>query len=66
MLSSGVKEMEDFYEVLDRCAFDVDKAVAETKVETRTLPEIINEMLKEAGLDAMAPIQSKSVSEQHD
>lgn len=66
MLFSGVKDMEDFYEIMDRCAFDVDKAVAETKVETRTLREIINEMLKEAGLDAVAAVQSESVSKQHD
>ena len=57
--------MEDFYEIMDRCAFDVDKAVAETKVETRTLPEIINEMLKEAGLDAMESVSAKPIESDH-
>lgn len=51
--------MKDFIEAMDFCAFDVDKAVEMTKVETRTLPEIINEMLEEAGLDALEKVQSE-------
>ena len=52
--------MKDFIEAMDFCAFDVDKAVEMTKVETRTLKEIINEMLEEAGLDAVEKVQPKS------
>jgi hypothetical protein len=44
---------------MDMCAFDVDKAAEMTKVETRTLPEIINDMLEEAGLDALEKVQSE-------
>lgn len=51
--------MKDFIEAMDFCAFDVDKAVEMTHVETRTLPEIINEMLEEAGLDALEKVQSE-------
>ena len=51
--------MKDFIEAMDMCAFDVDKAVEMTKVETRTMKEIINEMLEEAGLDAMEKVQSE-------
>lgn len=57
--------MKDFIEVMDFCAFDVDKAVEMTKDETRALKEIIDEMLEEAGLDAMVTVQPESVSEQH-
>lgn len=59
MLFSEVRRMKDFIEAMDFCAFDVDKAVEMTKVETRTLPEIINEMLEEAGLDAVASVPTK-------
>jgi hypothetical protein len=52
--------MKDFIEAMDMCAFDVDKAAEMTKVETRTLKEIINEMLEEAGLDALEKVQSES------
>ena len=51
--------MKDFIEAMDMCAFDVDKAVEMTKVETRTLKEIIGEMLEEAGLDALEKVQSE-------
>lgn len=54
--------MEDFYEVMDRNAFDVDKAISEMKCETRTLPEIINEMLEEAGLDAVESVSAKPIT----
>ena len=51
--------MKDFIEAMDLCAFDVDKAVEMSKVETRTLKEIIDEMLEEAGLDALEKVQSE-------
>lgn len=51
--------MKDFIEVMDFCAFDVDKAVEMTKDETRALKEIIDEMLEEAGLDAVEKVQSE-------
>lgn len=51
--------MKDFIEAMDMCAYDLDMAVEMTKVETRTLKEIINDMLEEAGLDALEKVQSE-------
>lgn len=41
--------MEDFFELLDYCGFDVDRAAK--MVEAKPLKEIINDILEEAGLD---------------
>lgn len=45
--------MNDFLEVLDFCAFDVDKAVEMTK-EYCTI-DVIKETLNEIGLERMEP-----------
>ena len=50
--------MTDFIELMDFCAFDVDKAAA-LAGGARPLREIIDEILEEAGLDAVARIQPK-------
>ena len=51
--------MNDFYEALVICAFDVDAAKKMMRAEADTLPEVVNEILTEAGLDnAVAAIQS--------
>ena len=43
--------MEDFYEILDYCAFDVDKAAMMSNDDQKPLADIINDILEEAGLD---------------
>ena len=42
--------MTDFIEILDICAFDVDKAAAMSG-GARPLREVIDDILEEAGLD---------------
>lgn len=49
---------DDFYEILDYCAFDVEKASA-LNGDVKPLREIINEMLEEAGLDAVEDVSTK-------
>ena len=51
--------MDDFYELLDMYAFDVDKAVQAAKNGAKPLKEIINEILEEAGLDAVETVPAK-------
>ena len=51
--------MTDFIEAMDFCAYDVEKAVKMVG-GARPLREIIDEIMEEAGLDAMARIQSES------
>lgn len=48
--------MKDFLEILDFCAYDIGKA-AEMAGGARPLKEIIDAILEEAGLDAVARIQ---------
>ena len=50
--------MTDFIEAMEFCAYDVDKA-ASMIGGVRPLREIIDEILEEAGLDAVARIQSE-------
>lgn len=57
--------MNDFLELMDFCSYDVDAAIERSNKDMRPLREIINEMLEEAGLDAMVTVQPESVSEQH-
>ena len=49
--------MTDFIELMDFCAYDVDKAAAMSG-GARPLREVIDDILEEAGLD-VATIQSK-------
>ena len=51
--------MDDFYELLDLYAFDVDKAAKAANNVTRPLKEVIDEILEEAGLDAVEKVQSE-------
>ena len=51
--------MDDFYELLDMYAFDVDKAVQAAKNGAKPLKEIVNEILEEAGLDAVETVPAK-------
>lgn len=48
--------MDDFYELLDLYAFDVDKAAKAANNGSRPLKEVIDEILEEAGLDAVAAV----------
>lgn len=57
--------MKDFYELLNMYAFDVEKAAEEAKNDAKPLKEIINEILEEAGLDAVASLQPKPASAKH-
>ena len=54
--------MCDFIELMDLYAFDVDRAAQAAKNSARPLKEIVNEILEEAGLDAVATVQPKSTS----
>lgn len=49
-------EMDDFYELLDLYAFDVEKAAKAANNGARPLREVIDEILEEAGLDAVAAV----------
>lgn len=51
--------MTDFIELMDFCAFDVDKAVS-LAGGARPLREVIDDILEEAGLDALEKIQPQS------
>lgn len=55
--------MDDFYEVLDYCGFDVDRAAK--MVDAKPLMEIINDILEEAGLDAVASISTEPGENRH-
>ncbi len=48
--------MDDFYELLDLYAFDIEKAAKAAQSDVKPLNEIVNEILEEAGLDAMAAV----------
>ena len=43
--------MEDFYEALDLCAFDITKAAELAEGKNPVDRDTIDEILKEAGLD---------------
>jgi len=43
--------MPDYFEALDFCAFDIEKAGAMTRNEAKPLREVVNDILEEAGLD---------------
>lgn len=43
--------MPDFYEALDFCAFDIEKAGAMMCNDAKPLREVVNDILEEAGLD---------------
>jgi len=51
--------MKDFIEIMDFCAYDVDAAIERANKDMRPLREIINEMLEEAGLDAVADVPAE-------
>lgn len=51
--------MDDFYELLDLYAFDVDKAATAANNGARPLKKVIDEILEEAGLDALEKVQSE-------
>ena len=53
--------MDDFYELLDMYAFDIEKAAHAAKNGAKPMREIINEILEEAGLDAVANVSAESV-----
>lgn len=57
--------MDDFFAALVISAFDVDAAKKLVKSDTKTLPEIVNDILEEAGLDAVASISTKSGENRH-
>ena len=57
--------MCDFIELMDLYAFDVDRAAQAAKNSARPLKEIVDEILEEAGLDAVAAVQPEPVSK-HD
>lgn len=48
--------MDDFYELLDLYAFDIEKAATAANNGARPLKEVIDEILEEAGLDAVAAV----------
>jgi hypothetical protein len=51
--------MLDYFAALVISAFDVDAAAKLTQNDAKTLPEVVNEILEEAGLDAMANVSAK-------
>lgn len=51
--------MDDFYELLDMYAFDVEKAAQAAQSDAKPLHEIVNEILEEAGLDAVETVSAK-------
>ena len=51
MLIVGVIILEDFYEALDFCAFDVEKAAELAEGENPVDKNTIDIILREAGLD---------------
>lgn len=53
--------MQDFYEALDFCAFDVTKASAMVG-EAKPLREVIEDILEEAGLDAVASVPTEPIT----
>lgn len=57
--------MDDFIELMDFCSYDVDAAIKRSNKDMRPLREIINEMLEEAGLDAVASLQSEPIPAKH-
>lgn len=52
--------MEDFYAALVISAFDVDAAKKLVNSDAKSLPEIVNDILEEAGLDAVASVPAQS------
>ena len=52
----------DFYESMDYTGFDIDRAVQLTTGENPVDHDVIEEILKEAGLDAVASVSAESIS----
>jgi len=49
----------NFYEAMDYTGFDIDRAVQLTTGENPVDYNVIEEILKEAGLDAVASVSTK-------
>ncbi|MBO7670388.1 MAG: hypothetical protein J6S60_07335 [Oscillospiraceae bacterium] len=51
--------MMDFFTALVICAFDVEAAKKMTDNGAKPLREVVNDILEEAGLDAVEKVQSE-------